>query len=135
MNAVGIVSIVVGVIFIISRGCTLIAPAQILHWFRNIAATNRSLRILGAPFLILGLMMIWASSSEDTGLATILYYTGILFTGMSTILLLLFPSAYRSMVESLIPEDTTGVINYIRLKSLAGVVIGVLFIYYGALAL
>jgi uncharacterized protein YjeT (DUF2065 family) len=79
--------------------------------------------------------MIWAGASEESGLANVLVIVGFAFAGTSMVLLLLFPSAYRAMIESLIPEDTSGVLNFIRLKGLVGTIIGVFFIYYGALAL
>ena len=135
MNTVGIVSIVLGALTLFSRGYSLVAPEKFLAWYRNTVGTNRGLRTLGAPILVLGLTMIWAGSSDDTGLATVLYYFGIMLVAMSTLLLLIFPNAYRAMVESMIPEDTSGVVNFVRFKGLAGVIIGILFIYYGALSL
>lgn len=135
MNAVGIVSIVLGVLILFSRGPSLVAPARFLAWFRNLVSTNRGLRRLGAPILVLGLTMIWAGASEESGLANVLVIVGFAFVGTSMVLLLLFPSAYRAMIESLIPEDTSGVLNFIRLKGLVGTIIGVFFVYYGALAL
>lgn len=135
MNVVGIVSILLGALIIISRAQTLVAPASALRWFRNLVSTNRGLRMLGTPILLLGLTMIWAGSTQESGLAEILYVVGFMFVGTSSLLLLLFPGAYRSMVESLIPEDTNGVLNFVRFKGLSGIIIGVLFIYYGAHAL
>ncbi|MBN4046874.1 hypothetical protein JYT90_00995 [bacterium AH-315-P07] len=135
MNAVGFVSIVVGAIFLVSRVSALVAPGKMLTWFRTIIRTNRGVRTVGAPILVLGLTMIGVGYPQDSGLATVLFYVGIIFVGMSTFLLLLFPGIYRSMVESMMPEDTEGVMIFIRYKGLSGIVIGGLFIYFGALAL
>ena len=79
--------------------------------------------------------MIWAGSSEDSGLADVLSFFGVLFAGMSTLLLLLFPSAYRTLVNSTMPEDTSGVLALLRFKGLTGIIGGVLFIYFGVRAL
>ena len=135
MNAVGIVNIVVGALFLVSRVSSLVAPAKMLTWFRNVISTNRGVRTVGAPILVLGLTMIGAGYSQDSGLATVLFYVGIIFVGMSTFLLLLFPGVYRFMVESMMPEDTSGVMNFIRFKGLTGVIVGGLFIYFGVQAL
>jgi hypothetical protein len=97
--------------------------------------TNGGLRKLGTFVLLVGLTMIWAGSSEDSGLADVLSFVGFAFVGISTLLLLLFPSAYRVLVDSMIPEDTSGVLTFLRFKSITGIIIGVLFIYFGVCAL
>ncbi|MBN4046872.1 hypothetical protein JYT90_00985 [bacterium AH-315-P07] len=135
MNAVGIISVEVGALFLIGRVGSLVAPAKFMAMFRSIVSTNTGLRMLGAHILVLGLAMIAAGYLQDSGLATVLFYLGIVFTGMSTFLLLLFPKAYRDMVDTIIPEDTSGVMLFIRFKSLTGVIIAGLFIYFGVQAL
>lgn len=135
MNAVGIVSIAFGVLTILGRSVPLVAPAPSLRWFRNVVATDRGLRKLGAFILVLGVTLIWAGFAQESGLAQILFYVGICIVGASTLLLLVFPSLYRGLVDSMMPEDTDGVLLFARLKGLSGIVIGVLFIYYGALAI
>ena len=135
MNTVGLVSIALGALFIFSRGYCLIAPAPTLRWFRNLVSTNFGVRKMGVIVLAIGITMIWAGSSEDSGLADVLNFVGFAFVGISTLLLLLFPGAYRSLVDSMIPEDTSGVLNFVRFKGLTGVIAGVLLICFGALAL
>ena len=135
MNAVGIVSIALGVLVVCVRGYSLVAPVPTLRWFRTMSRTNGGLRKLGTFVLLVGLTMIWAGSSEDNGLADVLSFVGFAFVGMSTLLLLLFPSAYRVLVDSMIPEDTSGVLTFLRFKSITGIIIGVLFIYFGVCAL
>ncbi len=135
MNAVGIVSIALGVLVVCVRGYSLVAPVPTLRWFRTMAHTNVGLRKLGTFVLLVGLTMIWAGSSEDSGLADVLSFVGFAFVGMSTLLLLLFPNAYRVLVDSMIPEDTSGVLTFLRFKSITGIIIGVLFIYFGVCAL
>ena len=134
MNAVAIVSIALGVLTVCSRGYSLVAPASALRSFRTMVGTNRGLRILGAFLLLIGLTMIWAGFSQDSGLADVLSFLAFAFVGLS-ILLLLFPSAYRNIVDLTMPEDTEGVFIFVRFKSLYGIIIGVLFIYFGVHAL
>ena len=134
MNAVGIVSIALGVLTVCSRGYSLVAPASALRSFRTMVRTNRGLRILGAFILLIALTMLWAGSSQASGLADVLSFLAFAFVGLS-ILLLLFPSAYRNIVDLTMPEDTKGVFIFVRFKSLYGIIIGVLFIYFGVHAL
>ena len=135
MNAVGIVSIALGVLTVCSRGCLLAAPAPTLRWFRKLVGTNRGLRSLGSIVLVLGLAMIWAGASEDSGLASVLFFVGFAFVGLSSLLLLLFPGAYRALVNSTMPEDSSGVLSFLRIKGLTGILIGAAFIYFGVHAL
>ena len=135
MNAVGIVSIALGVLFVCVRGYSLVAPVPTLRWFRTMARTNGGLRKSGTFVLLVGLTMIWAGSSEDSGLASVLSFLGFAFVGMSTLLLLLFPSAFRALVDLMMPEDTSGVLTFLRFKSITGIIIGALFIYFGVHAL
>ena len=53
----------------------------------------------------------------------------------STLLLLLFPVVYRAIVESMLPSEGDTDMTGMRILGLAGVVIGGLLIYFGALAL
>jgi hypothetical protein len=135
VNVVGIVSIALGVVTMCSRGCLLAAPVPTLRWFRNVAGTNRGLRTLGSLILLIGFAMIWAGSLEDSGLATVLFFVGFAFVGISTLLLLLFPGAYRDLVNSTMPEDSRGVMIFLRFKGIAGIFVGAAFIYFGVRAL
>jgi uncharacterized protein YjeT (DUF2065 family) len=49
--------------------------------------------------------------------------------------LIAFPATYRSLIEGLTPEEPEGNLIGWRLAGLAGVAIGVIFIYAGVLAL
>ena len=63
MSEVGIVSIVLGVVVVCSRGALLVAPAATLRWFEGVVATNGRTRALGAVALTLGASMTWAGAS------------------------------------------------------------------------
>ena len=81
MNAVGIVSIALGVLVVCVRGYSLVAPVPNLRWFRTMSRTNGGLRKLGTFVLLVGLTIIWAGSSEDSGLADVLSFVGFAFVG------------------------------------------------------
>ena len=135
MSTVGIVSIVLGVFAVGIRGPLLVAPAEALRWYKEVIATNNRIRLLGAVTVTLGAAMVWAGASEDTGLATILTLFGLAAVGVSVPLMLLFPGIYRGIASPFLPSDTSGSLFLWRFGGLVGTSLGVLLIYFGALAL
>ncbi len=118
-----------------SRGTLLVAPAATLRWFEGVIGTNGRTRALGAVTLTLGASMAWAGALENNGLATILSVGGCAVVGISTLALVLFPAVYRAIAEAVLPSDTDADLTGWRILGLAGVIIGGLLIYFGALAL
>jgi uncharacterized protein YjeT (DUF2065 family) len=135
VSEVGVVSIVLGVVVLCSRGALLVAPAATLRWFEGVIETNARTRALGAVALALGTAMAWAGASEQSGLATILWVVGWASIGISTLALLLFPAAYRAIAEKVLPSDPDPDLSGWRVLGLFGVIVGGLLIYFGALAL
>ncbi len=135
MSEVGVVSIVLGVVVVCGRGALLVAPAATLRWFEGVIGTNGRTRALGAVTLTLGASMAWAGALEHSGLATILPVIGWPIVGISTLALALFPAVYRAIAEAVLPSDTDADLTGWRILGLAGVIIGGLLIYFGALAL
>jgi hypothetical protein len=135
MSAVGIVTIALGILVVCGRGTLLVAPAATLRWFKETVASNHRLRTLGASFVPLGTAMVWAGASEDSGLATFLTVYGRGILGVSVLVLVLFPGIYRAMANAFLPSDTSGSLFLWRFRGLAGTLVGVLVIYFGALTL
>ena len=135
MNAVGIVTIAFGVSILCGRGLMLVAPVPTLRWFKETVASNGRLRTFGSFLVTLGAAMAWAGASEDSGLATFLTVFGWGLLGLSALVLVLFPGIYRAMANPFLPSDTSGSLFLWRFRGLAGTLVGVLVIYFGALAL
>ena len=135
MNAVEIVAIVLGVFLVCSRGALLLTPEATLDWIKGVIATNGRTRLFGGFMLILGAAMAWAGASEESALATILTIFGWVIVGVCLLGLVLFPGVYRAIGNAVLPSDSSGRLLSWRFRGLAGVVAGVLFIYFGALAL
>ncbi len=134
MSAVGIVTIALGVLMMCRRVPLLVAPEATLRWFKETIASNGRLRALGGFAVTFGAVMVWAGTSEDSGLATLLTVLGLGFLGVSA-LLVLFPGIYRAIANPVLPSDRSGSLFLWRFGGLAGTLIGVLIIYFGALAL
>lgn len=135
MNGVGITSIVLGVLVVCGRLPLIVAPARTIRWFLHLVSSDSRLRVLGACFLPLGLAMVWVGNPTDGDLATVVMFVGVWIVGASLLLLIVFPSAYRSLVERFLPQEPEGRLIGWRIAGLVGVAIGAIFIYAGVLAL
>ncbi len=137
MSGVGIASIVLGVFVVCGRLPLVVAPAPTLRWFRRLVSSNSRIRVLGACFVPLGVAMVWVGNKGDGDLAGVVMFVGLWILGWSLLLLIAFPAGYRSLVEGLglAPQEPEGSLIGWRLAGLAGVAIGVIFIYAGVLAL
>ncbi len=140
MSAVGIVSIAVGVLGVCKGGLLLVAPAAFLRWFKRTFRTNGRVRVLGAFVLALGATLIWAGASEEQDtlravLAFILFVLGLAVVGIAAPWLALFPGAFRTLVNAIVPSDACGSLILWRMAGLARLILCVLLIYFGARAL
>ena len=135
MSAVGIVTIALGVLSVCESGAPLVAPEAYFGWLKETIASNARTRMLGAFVMALGGAMVWAGTSEDSGLATFLTVSGWVVLVISALVLVLFPGIYRAMANPFLPSDTSGSLFWWRFRGLAGTLVGVLIIYFGALAL
>ena len=134
MNAVAIVTIALGVLVVCGRGTLLVATAPTLRWLKETIASNARTRMLGAFFMALGGAMVWAGTSEDSGLATFLTVLGWVMLVISALVLVLFPSVYRAIANPFMPSDTSNFFLW-RCAGLASLPFGVFIIYFGVLAL
>jgi uncharacterized protein YjeT (DUF2065 family) len=135
MSGVGIVCIVLGILVICGRLPLVVAPGQNLRWLRRLVSSDSRIRVLGAVFVPLGVAMVWVGDPAEGDLAGVVMFLGLWILGASSLLLIAFPATYRSHIEGLTPEEPEGNLIGWRLAGLAGVAIGVIFIYAGVLAL
>ncbi|MCH2462292.1 MAG: hypothetical protein MK335_03495 [Gemmatimonadetes bacterium] len=134
MSAVGIVTIALGVLGVCESGGLLVAPEALFGWHKEAIASNARIRMLGAFVMALGGAMVWAGTSEDSGLATFLTVSGWVVLVSSALVLVLFPGVYRAIANPFMPSDTSNFFLW-RCAGLAGLPVGVFIIYFGVLAL
>ncbi len=143
MSALGIVSVVVGVLGVCYGGFVFVAPAALLRWFKGTATTNGRTRTFGAFMLPLGVAMIWAGASEEgsfdlngqSTLAFILSLIGWAWVVVMTTALVLFPGFFRALIHTFVPSELSGSLIGWRSLGLVRIAISAPFIYFGALAL
>jgi hypothetical protein len=135
MSAVGIASIIFGGVVVCGRLFLVVVPAASLRWFARLIESNRSLRILGVSLLPSGGALAWAGSTGDSTLALIVSIIGWWIMVVGTFLLIIFPAAYRELASEFMPSDEGGPLLGWRLMGILGMIVGLAFVYYGALAL
>ena len=79
--------------------------------------------------------MAWAGASEDSTLAFVLSLAGWVLAGVWAPAMVLFPGAIRALYNAVLPSDTGASLTLWRFGGLKGVIVSVLFIYFGARAL
>ena len=135
MTAVGVVSIGVGVLALCGRLATIVAPAANLRGFKRLIRTNGRMRVVGVVAVTLGATMVWAGASEESTLASVLSVVGWAIVVAGTLAGVVFPSAYRALVNKTLPSDASASLTLLRIRGLLGIIASVLLIYFGARAL
>ena len=135
MSAVAIVSIALGLLIMVSRGLLVVAPAATLRWFGGIIRSEARTRIFGACVSVIAAPMIWAGTSETSGLATVLLVFGVFVVVVSLPALVFFPRAYMSFAEGFLPADSNNGLFGWRMLGLVGLVIGAALFMAGVHAL
>lgn len=127
MTGLAVVSILLGVVIILSRGPLVLAPEGTLRVYRKLLATNSRVRIMGVGITALAVAMILLSRGHELTSARVISIMGWCIACVAVFLLLLFPSAYRQLAESLL--DATS--QALRPVGAIAVGVGVLFIWLG----
>ena len=135
MSAIGMVSIVLGIVLTCSRAPLLVAPAATLRRVEWLVESDTRLRVLGGIALVLGVLMAWAGATAYGTLASVLFVWGWAMIGFALLALLLFPGWYRGLVGAILPDAVSRDLPGWRLLGLLGTSIGVLMIYAGVAAL
>ncbi len=135
MSTAGMVTMVLGVLIICTRGPLLLIPASALRWFGEAIKTEGRTRVCGAIVVLIAVPMIWSGMSENTGLASVLFILGIFFLVVAIPALVLFPNIYMSLAISFVPDDFSGNLLGWRLLGLVGVIIGFAIFMAGMRAL
>jgi uncharacterized protein YjeT (DUF2065 family) len=135
MSPVGVASIALGIVIFFSRAALMLVPARFLGWFGGVIEKRTGVRIFGLFLLVLGGALMWAGSTQQSGLASILSIFGWWTVGASVIALILFPNIYRELAQALLPMEGEENLPGWRFIGGLGMLVGLALIYYGALAL
>lgn len=131
MNAVAIVSIVFGLLIIVTRGPLIFAPAQMKNVFLKIFQTPQRVRGVGIGMAVLGVAVLLALSESVGTLAVILSVVAWSMLIAALAFMAPFPGAAKSFLDGTINLMSDG---FLRVVGAIAVVIGILLIYAGATA-
>jgi uncharacterized protein YjeT (DUF2065 family) len=128
MNNHAYISIILGVLIIISRGPLIFRPDATREFYLKMIATRARIRVLGLVVLALGTAMVF-SVHEAPGAASVFFAgLGYLMAAAAFFLLLAFPSIFKLVAEAFI-EAMDNVI--LRGLGVLAVGVGAFFIWLG----
>ena len=135
MSVVGVVSISLGLLIVVSRGFLTLFPAATLRWFEKSVLTESRTRLFGILLLPLAVLMIWSGAAQDSGLAGTLLIFGFFILIAAVPWLVFFPRTYIEFCSAFLPPEPGSSLVGWRVVGLLGMAIGAALIYFGALAL
>ena len=130
MNALAIVSIILGFLIIATRGPLIFAPQGTLRVYLRVIKSPAQIRALACVLALMGLAALRGAAGSEGTLSTAIEVIGVWLLAGSVFLLLL-PAIYQRFARSILDAlDSTA----LRALGLVGVGVGALFVYFGAAA-
>ena len=133
MNGLAIVSILWGILIIITRTPVLLAPRITINTYRKISSTNTRIRMMGVVITVLSLFTILFSQKSATAIADFYLLFGWFAAFISAFMLLLFPSIFKEILDFSMKIFSRSVTS--RLIMIIPTGIGILLIYIGIVVL
>ncbi len=129
MEPVSVLSVLIGILIIVTRGPMVFAPTATLRVLRKLVSTDRRVRGLALAVAPLALALVALPLGEG-GLAAILRIFGWLW-GSAAIWLLVTPGSYRSVVRVVLDFFERSGETTVRAMGIVAVGLGVALIYFG----
>ena len=133
MNSLALVSILWGILFIISRAPLLFAPRVTIGIYRRMLSTSARIRIMGIFITALSLVTFISAQNSDLVAAEFFLLFSWILTFFSVFILLIFPAIYKKILDfalNLFSESITS-----RVMMIIPIGLGVFLIYLGIVAL
>jgi uncharacterized protein YjeT (DUF2065 family) len=127
MTGLAAITILLGVLAILSRGPLVFAPDATLGVYRKLLESNARVRIMGCCLAALGVAMVVLAQGSELTAVRIIGFLGWYMVCVAALFLLLFPAAYRRFALSMLEATSQAV----RPLGAMGVGVGVLIIWLG----
>jgi len=127
MNKLAIVSVVLGIIVIALRGPMIFSPDAVIRPFKKLIESRTRMRIMGAVFTVLGLVLVFSAWGVDHTAARVMMGLGCFMALIALFFMTIFPSVYRQIADIVLDWNPL----IFRVIGVLGVGMGVLFIYLG----
>lgn len=128
MNDLALISILIGIIAIVSRGPLIFAPESTKELYVKLVASNTRIRIMGLFVAALGTAAIMAARGSDQTAALIILVLGYFWVFAATFFLLIFTSFYKLIADAFLDAMDNLIL---RLLGVFTVLLGAFFIYLG----
>jgi hypothetical protein len=129
MNGLAIVSVLWGILIIISRTPFLIAPVATINTYRKISSTNTRIRMMGVVMIVLSLFTILFAQKSAEAIADVYLLFGWIAALVSVFMLLIFPIIIKEILEFSLKLFSRSVTA--RLIMIIPTAIGIFLIYMG----
>lgn len=129
MNGLAIVSVLWGILIIISRTPILIAPVATINTYRKISSTNTRIRMMGVVMIVLSLFTILFAQKSAEAIADCYLLFGWIAALVSVFMLLIFPIIIKEILEFSLKLFSRSVTA--RLIMIIPTAIGIFLIYMG----
>lgn len=131
MNAVAIVSIVLGLTIIITRGPLVFAPQKTKNFYLQFFETHQRVRGVGLLMAVVGVVILLALAESTGLLAQILIVFGWILVVGAVAFIAPFPGAAKTVIDR-----GFGMVNetVLRVIGALAVAVGVVLVYAGATA-
>ena len=132
MNRLSVISIIIGIVAIVFRTPFIFTPEAAMKYFsEKVVSNNNRIRLFCLFLLVLGLAMIFAARESGLVIGKIIVVWGIFIAFISIVLMLIFPGAYRQIINYFSTVDS----SVLRAIGFLGVAIGAIFLYFGLVVL
>ena len=128
MNGLALISILMGVLIIISRGPLIFAPEIMRKFYMKLIATSTRIRIMGLCITPLGAVAIMVARGSDQTASLIISVIGYIMVLIAVFFMLIFPSLSKQVADAFLEAMDN---LMLRILGLLAVCLGALFIYLG----
>ena len=133
MNGLAIVSILWGILIIITRTPVLLAPRITINTYRKISSTNTRIRMMGVVMIVLSLFTILFAQKSAEVIADCYLLFGWIAALVSVFMLLIFPIIFKEILEFSLKLFSRSVTA--RLIMIVPTAIGIFLFYIGIVVL
>ena len=128
MNTPAMTGMALGILMVVGDSFYTIFPMQTMRWYKSWINSDNAARVIAGACLVLGLIITWIGTTEDSTLATLLLLFGMMIVCMAG-WLLVDPGSYRDLLEMFPTEPGSGLV-FMRVFAAVGVIFGGVIIYY-----
>lgn len=129
MSNLALVSIILGIFVVLSRGPFILSPESTRKFFIEFfLASDARLRTVGISIVLFGVLMIMVSQGHDQTAALVFKYYGWFIAIAATFLHVTFTSITRNIAKNIMESFN---ILTLRILGVLAVVVGTVLIYWG----